>query len=555
MVYTRMMLTGLLLALLSSAASAQVGPAIPKEKKLLGWACDWTDANYFASHIRDLEKLPLDGYVITVYPDDKRGQTESRHCMWFGGTRYTKADFSKTVARLRSARSKKLTDNFIDFETTVRDTSGRPVTDSDANLDWFDPSWPVITQKAGIAAWIAKQAGFKGIFLDVEPYGGGKGTWRYPFQYDTFAKYQTEGSAPLKSLSEYERMVRIRGREFMRAMVREYPTITIVVIPNTGWGASDLVATFVNGMLEVRGKASIVDGGEETYPAITYQDFISIRNLGDSYKNTPLRKSITHAFGVWVDNRADINVWQTAPANFDKNYRTPNDLENTLYGALSASDKYAWLFIWNSIPWWSPSFKDGKLENVPEEYVEAVRNSRKPHDLAWTPLVTTPRTAYFDDAVLVEGATITDASPNLLTNPGLEDWTTSDPIGPVGWIVSGQSPRAHKELTIKRSGNCSAAITSTLHQAHVFFDQHIPVAPFAGKTITFGAWIKSDFAGMGDVQILDFINNVPDVASSNSHPGNGEWVFQTATKTIRPNATGEVLFRLGARVPFVRGKG
>lgn len=543
-----------LFALIASAALAEVGPAIGKGKKLLGWACDWTDAIYFASHISNLEKMPLDGYVITVYPDDKRGQTESRHCMWFGGTRYTKADFRNTVAKLRAAKSKKLTDSFIDFETTVRDTPGRPVTDSDANLDWFHPSWWIIAQKAGIAAWIAKEAGFKGIFLDVEPYAGGRGTWSYPFIYDTFARYQPEGAPPLKSRDEYERVVKMRGREFMQAMVREYPTITVVVIPNTGWGASDLVSAFVDGMLEVKGKASIVDGGEETYPAITYRDFISTRDLGDGYKTTPRRKSLTHAFGIWVDNRADINPWRTDPAEFEKNYRTPEDLENTLYCGLSASDKYVWLFIWNSIPWWNPVFKDGKLEKVPEEYVEAVINSRKPHDLAWTPLVTTPRICYFDDAVLVEGAEIGDSAKNLLTNPRFEDWTTN-PLNPLpGWIVSGQSPKADRSRNPKHSGTYSAAITSHLHQAHVFFDQHIPVAPFAGKKLTFGAWVKSDFAGMGDVQILDFVNNVPDVTSSDSHPGSGEWVFLKTTKTIRPDATGEVWFRLGARVPFVRGK-
>jgi hypothetical protein len=102
-----------------------------------------------------------------------------------------------------------LTDNFILLWT-------RP-----ADVDWFDDGgWSSIVEHWEIAAWVARQAGFKGIVFDPEPpppSSGHNGYWNYWFQrrHDRF------------TFDEYYAKARQRGREVMQSIVGQYPDITL----------------------------------------------------------------------------------------------------------------------------------------------------------------------------------------------------------------------------------------------------------------------------------------------------------------------------------------
>jgi hypothetical protein len=545
------------ITLICGAVCAEPGPPISKSKKIIGWACNTVEPSYLRQYVRDIEQLPIDGIVISVYADNWTGRRTGQEERWFGGRRLPREDFKQVVADMKATRFRRLKDNFINFGFTARGAAN----EAEANLDWFDPNWSTIAENGATAAWITREAGFKGLYMDIEAYGEGLGNWRYPFDYYKYVEFSGDKS---RTYAQYAQQAQKRGREWMKAVTAVYPTITIVMIEGTGWGRSDLLDPFVRGMLEERGKATIIDGGESGYSMITRSEFVGLKEAGAGYHKDPLYKPIQQAFGVWVDPTPDqYGGWHTDPADFDKNYRTPSDFENTLYGALTTSDKYVWLFVWHPDVWWNPKVRPRPLEHqcklcphkeVPAAYIQALRDCRKPHDLDWAPAFAADRFVCFDDAVLAEGTTISEGSVNLLKNGGFEAWSSGPNASPDAWVASGQSPVVAQEGARVKSGASSARITSTLIQAHVFFDQRIPVGNLAGKTVTLGAWVWSAVAESGDLQILDYFGATHDVGSSDGHPGDGQWHWLTATKTIRPEATGEICLRLSGRMPFIRAK-
>ena len=426
------------------------------------------------------------------------------------------------------------------------------------NLDWFDPNWSGIAENGAVLAQLARETGLKGFWLDVEHYAGTLGQWKKIFNYSARPdndKY---------SLAEVEAQIQRRGREWMQAVAAAYPDITIVVIQNTGWGHHNMVESFVKGMMESRGNATIVDGGEGGYSKIAGQEFAAMRSGAESvHQADPLLQPIQYGFGIWVDHfPKNHGGWHTDPADFHKNYRSPAEFEQTLYGALTAADRYVWLFVWHSDVWFNPIVRPRPMNHqcvlcphakVPEAYIEALRNCRQPHDPDWSPPLQAGRFVWFDDTVLVEGSTIDGSARILLENPGLEQWRHGPEPTPDAWIVGGEGPQILRDESVVKAGKYSLRMTTELSHGHVIIDQHIPAAAWAGKTITFGAWTRSDMKGVGGVEILDFIGNLHEVSSIHiGHPGDGEWHFVSATKTIRAEATEHVRLRLSAHIPFIK---
>ena len=551
--------------LIALTAQAAPGPAIPEGKKLLAFASNTVEPSYLRKHIADLEKLPLDGMVISVYADGWKGGRSGQEDRWFSGAALRREDFRQAVDDLKATPFRRFTDNFINFSTTVR-TSPPPGTSADdptleRNLDWFDPAWSGIAANAAVAAWIAHEAGFKGLFLDVEPYGGGRGIWRYPFDYQRYAAYAKESGQQLRTLEECIAQVRQRGREMMAAMAAVYPDITIVVIPNMT--ASELTEAFVQGMNDRRGRATLIDGGEGAYPSITHAEFVGARQQAESaHQRAGLSGSVECALGLWIDVNPDqYGGWRSEPTDFHANYRSPADLENSLYAALTVADRYVWLFVWHPDVWWTPVDPPRRMdqqckrcphERVPTAYLNALKNCRQPHDLDWSPAAAAGRFVWIDDVVLVEGTKIVEGATNLLKNGGMENWQTAD-ASPADWIASGQGIAIVKDDARRKSGNYAARLTTMHPRGHVMIDHTLSAAPHAGKDVTLGAWVWSDMPEVGDAQILDFVDGRHEVASSAGHPGDGQWHLLTVTKTIRPSATGDFKLRVGATVPYLPG--
>ena len=550
-----------LLGCLSGEKSAPsgTGKAIPLRKKIIGFACNTVEPAYLKEHIGEIESvLPMDGLIVFVYPDDWGVKRSGQEDIFFGGRKLKREDFSRAVADLKATGFSKFTDNFIQFATSAR---GSAVTGKveHGNLDWFDPNWPVIAENGAVIAWVAKEAGFKGFFLDVEDYSGTLGKWGHLFDYS--ARSDT------RSQADVDAQIRRRGREWMQAVSSVYPDITIVIIINTGWERHNMVQSFVKGMLDARGRATLIDGGEGGYHLIIHEQFAALREGAESrHRTDQLFRPLQYAIGVWVDPTPNkYGGWHTDPVDFEKNYRSPVELEHALHGALTVADRYVWLFTWHPNVWFNPTVRPRPMlgqcvlcphEKVPDAFLEALRNCRKPHDLNWTPKVREGRFVYFDDAVLVLGRKIDTKAGNLLKNAGLEMWSEEKDKSPDGWIAAGQGVNIRREETSVKSGQHSAKLTSVLPRGHVFLDQHIPAAPYAGKTITLGAWMRTDMKDVAGVEILDFVGDIHEVSveGSGSHPGDGKWHFATTRKTIRQGATGQIVLRLSAHIPYEKGE-
>ena len=568
--------TILLTAMCASAGLAQADAGLAA-KKIIGFAPDRVDTAYLRRHVSEIEKLPIEGLILSARPNNWMGRGDKRNLVWFGGAKFTRQDFSQAVADLKATTFKRFTDNFLDFPTTVNKDpfiagTGKlmpmPPSYRLANIDWFDDRWSQVAENGAVAAYIAKEGGLKGLLIDVEGYGDGGGVWKFPFLYESYRKQCIAAGVTPRSAVDCEAMVRRRGREFMAAITAVYPDITIMFIQNTGWSGSKLVAPFVKGMLERRGEATLIDGGEGGYPLITYEEFVNLREAAESvHRADEVFQPMQYGFGVWVDRTPNkYGGWHTKPADFHRNYRSPLELENTLHGALAASDRYVWLFIWHHQLWYNP---DARLKEnikaqvkacglcphleIPQAYLDALRNCRKPHDLSWTPELEEDRFVYFDDTVLVEGNEVTATDRNILDNPGFEKWVGQETSLPESWIVTGQGPVVLREEGLVKAGKYSARLTTERLQGHVIIDQHIPAAPLAGKTVTLGAWIRTSLKDVAGVQILDFAHGMWDVTGG-GHPGDGQWHFVTATKAIRPGVTGKVRLRMSAHIPYLKAK-
>jgi len=537
---------------------AQMGPPITADKKLIGFACNTVEPGYLREHVADLEQLPLDGLNIFVYPDDWGPKRTGQEGMFFGGRRFTRGDFGKALGDLKATRFQRLTDNFIQVEMSARGSAvtGNP---GDGNLGWFDPNWSGIAVNGAVVAWLAREAGFKGLFLDVEHYSGSLGPWRG----ESIFNYAASPSSDQHSLQETAAQIELRGRQWMRAVAQVYPEITIILIQNTGWQKNSQVRFFVRGMLQARGKATLIDGGEGGYYHVTHPEFASLRNTAESAHATDeLFAPIQYAMGLWVDPTPDkYGGWHTQPADFDKNYRSPRELEQSLYGALTVTDKYVWLYTWHAGLWFNPVKRSRLMkgqcrlcphDTLPPAYLQALKDCRRSHDLSWTPAVAADRQFYFDDAVLVQGEAIADNSTNLLANPGFEQWTAAGDSHPVGWQVGGEGTVIVRETKRVKSGNYAIGLTTDLTRGHVLIDMRLPAARFAGKTITFGTWVNAGLAEAAGVEILDFVQDMHEVSPGAGHPGDGKWHFVTVTRMIRPAASGQVVFRLSAHVPYVK---
>ena len=552
-----------LLCLASHAAAADLGPALTSEKKLIAFAASLHAASpaYLRQHGTDMERrLPLDGLIICVYHDNWEAEASAKkkalgsglktgqEGMFFGGRPFTRDDFSQDVRDLKATSFEKFTDNFILLTTSEQ---GSLWTENEAhrNLDWFDPNWSTIAENGAVAAWVAKEAGFKGLFIDAEQYAGSRGLWRRPFDYRARADMNE------RTLTEVSLQVRQRGREWMQAVTAVYPEITIILYPNTGWKSSleyELLGPFSDGLLEGLGpKATLVDSGVG-YHLQTHQQFIDLRTKtqkqGLEKTQVPhLYKQVEQGFGLWLDYESRIGGpfagWNTNPKNYHKNYRPPEELGNTLHNALSVSDRYVWLFVWHGAAWWAPGTRDVKScplcphpQGVFEQaYADAIANRRQPHPFDWTP-------ARVEKILTPED--LVDLGKNILDNADLETWSVPNQ-SPSGWVLGGQGPAvARDDKNTKTGGTYSATLSTLLARGHVFLDQRVAAAPYAGRTITLGAWVKDEY-GNGHVQILDFVADNHESSSVTSEwTDDTGWRFLTATKTIRPAAQ-RIVFRLG----------
>ena len=549
-------------------ARAEVGLPIPPDKKILGFAPDLVDTSYLKEHIAELERIPIDGLFIAVQPDWKKlpeGELYLGRIQLDSGEQYRREDYQQAIADLRQTKFNRFTDNFIDFSLCARNA-----------YDWFDEKWSVYAENAGVIAHVAKEGKLKGFFIDVENYGGANVPVPYPFSY-SMRRFREDSSE--RSFDEVASQVRKRGRELMGAIAAVYPDITIIMHPDM-WGSesdqSELLSAFIDGLLEGGPQATLIDAGGLAYDAMLYENFSQMRQFaekrGPERSQVPelYRNRMKYAYGLWVDSQPDLyGGWHTDPEELDMNYRSPERLEHSLYNALTVSDRYVWLFMIHPQVWWQPHLLE--RENVarqmeyssgwrcvlcphaeiPEAYLDAIRDSRKPHDINWGPerAVNLAESFYTYTHYLLRTIRGPEelSGENILANGGFEAWQEGG--APEGWDVAESSTElVSREDAIVREGSHSIKASATQATSHIYLIQSLPAEQYAGKTITFGVWIRSSFGSSASVNIIDFIETTGRADEGTGrftrYEDQDDWSFITATKTIRGNAVGDIAFYL-----------
>ncbi|MDO8589106.1 MAG: hypothetical protein Q7T82_18920 [Armatimonadota bacterium] len=338
--------------------------ATTQGKKLVQYGFDNRDTAYVREHVRDIEKVPLDGIAIAVYAKDADGKY-SRNVLGevFTKNRIKPEDYEHAIDDLKATDFKRFTDNFILMNSNP------------GLVDWFDPDWSIVAHNAGCLARVAKQGGCKGIMLDPEMYGDFK-----PWCYTMIPANDRAG----RTFAQYEAKTRQRGREFIRAINKEFPDITILPLfgmslpyfplrgnPKTKLEPTPyaLLAAFYDGILDAATPQTVlVDGYEFSYNYRTREQFedgrrmiLSARNISRNPKG--FEKHVRVGFGVWADFNSGTLGWH--PEDMSKNYFTPAGLRASVNYALDISDRYVW--IWSEkLRWW-----DGTTSTP--EYVEALR--------------------------------------------------------------------------------------------------------------------------------------------------------------------------------------
>jgi hypothetical protein len=340
-----------LLHLAFPGAAADNAPLPHKKLIMSGW--DQPDAAQFRRDIKEFEKYPFDGVILTVPGKRNDGTSFSSFDNLFSAEPWNEALFASALTDLKATRSVQVTDNFVilwSLPTTV---------------DWFDDSgWAVIAEKFRIMAGVAKAGGLRGILFDPEHYSPTKKAWQYSAQ-------PNRGQ---RTFAEYFAKVHQRGQETMRAMAAEYPDITLfgywllsVNLRALDPGGSlagleseqyGLLVAFVDGWLDAApATVKFVDGQEAAYRWDGEAQFqagaLRVKNDCQAFvapaNRAKYRAQVQASFGFYLD--AYVNPPGSSYYLGREGEPRVNRLEANLDAAVRAADEYLWIYG-EKYRWW-----------------------------------------------------------------------------------------------------------------------------------------------------------------------------------------------------------
>ena len=361
------------------------------EHALVVLATSHNDPSWVGKHVEQIESRPFDGMVINDYLGRNLINTKLKN------DSPNSLDASGAVSYEVSVRSlaplkgafKKFRYNFVKVNFNL--VGAPPLLNDDAG-------WQLAMTSATNYARAIAETGLKGIFLDNETYlhppANGKSSGDYWLYEDQIAyEHQSPSAMPLAAAYA---LARRRGHEFMVALTRGYPGITVIVAhgPNEGcesWKqmsghfAHDryLSAAFAGGMIDATGGgAKFVDGGED-YDLHSARDFEMARGfrkggggggitrLGAGkcpFMDETLAQNwnkVSVGFSVFDKERARPGAGEYRPIE------SPAEFHDILVNALRSADEYTWLYTqWQD---WFGDSGDDKLR----PYVAAIEAARR----------------------------------------------------------------------------------------------------------------------------------------------------------------------------------
>ncbi|MCX8035841.1 MAG: hypothetical protein N3D11_02070 [Candidatus Sumerlaeia bacterium] len=340
--------------------------AQPPRKKLIATGWDMADAERLKQNLAEMERRPFDGVVIGLTVMDEAGRAVPVR-QTFSAVQWQRAWFEADIGRLRSCTFSRFTDNYV------------LVGANPGNVDWFDDAgWKEIVEHWRIAAWCVKQAGFKGLLFDPEPYTK---PWA---QFSHAAQPQRNRH----TFGEYCLKARERGREVMRAVAAEYPDITLfcyflnsVVAPAAvhrnpqqalAGMSYGLLPAFLDGWLDAAPPTvTFVDGCESAYRYNGAMDFLeaAVRIKGvcqalvSPENRAKYRAQVQVGFGIYLDA-----YWNPPESPWYVDGRGKPRVERlgeNVATALRVADEYVWIYG-EKFRWWPTPNKSVRAQSWDE---------------------------------------------------------------------------------------------------------------------------------------------------------------------------------------------
>ncbi len=292
------------------------------------------------SHLDQLEKVPIDG--ISIFIDTGREEPCNPN---FGSImfepKWEKEWFNQELDNLKKLSAGRLKHNFLFTKITSR-----------RRLAWDDDeSWNACAHNFGVMAWLAKEAGAKGLIVDVEDYHKKR-------QY----KYMPDDG----EYADVAALARSRGAQVMRAIGNEYPDSVLLFFwllslepqlyqsTKASFANAEKTGTlwphFVNGMLDVvPPEMKLIDGNENAYRfRADRMDFYPAAwnvaheavGLVSPENQLKYRTQVQVGFGLYLDSYVndEASPWYFPELNGSKIKRFRSNLKQ----AVNVCNEYVW---------------------------------------------------------------------------------------------------------------------------------------------------------------------------------------------------------------------
>ena len=326
---------------MSLALAASANAAAPA---FVGFAWEFSRRSVrdLVAYAAELDKTPLDGIGVYLNEPQPDGTTLSTHNImrqtWLRETLEPLVPVARELTAHRALRES--------FIGTLRAPAERRIAWDD------DAGWATVASNMAIAAWFAREGGFRGLSMDSEDYHG-------------TAQFRRRRDDP--SWETLSGVARRRGREVFEGVFREFPDMTVLAfwflsMDHSYQGSDDpardaryrgdLWPAFVDGILDAMPPtARIVDGCEHSYRYESSRgDFF---RAGDSIRRrlpaliAPENRAkyaaqVSAGFGLYLDMyvNPETSDWYFGPVDGSR----LRHFEHNLAQAAEAADGYVWFW-------------------------------------------------------------------------------------------------------------------------------------------------------------------------------------------------------------------